>query len=56
MQVVVLLLQGKYKVGCIKQIGKVDRKVYRLPEGNWSAPSAIGTGGIGAGGQIGNTE
>ncbi|CAO3657331.1 unnamed protein product [Mucor hiemalis] len=27
--------------------------IARLPEGNWSAPSAIGTGGIGAGGQIG---
>ncbi|CAO3693496.1 hypothetical protein G6F70_006245 [Rhizopus microsporus] len=27
--------------------------VARLPDGGWSAPSAIGTGGIGAGGQIG---
>ncbi|KAI7902635.1 uncharacterized protein BX663DRAFT_509917 [Cokeromyces recurvatus] len=27
--------------------------IARLPEGGWSAPSAIGTGGIGAGGQIG---
>ncbi|KAI8370307.1 hypothetical protein BD560DRAFT_397059 [Blakeslea trispora] len=27
--------------------------VARLPEGGWSAPSCIGTGGIGAGGQIG---
>ncbi|KAI8366780.1 uncharacterized protein BYT42DRAFT_587856 [Radiomyces spectabilis] len=27
--------------------------VARLPDGSWSAPSAIGTGGIGAGGQIG---
>ncbi|KAG0169432.1 hypothetical protein DFQ30_003648 [Apophysomyces sp. BC1015] len=27
--------------------------VGRLPDGTWSAPSAIGTGGMGAGGQIG---
>ncbi|KAI9343404.1 hypothetical protein BD770DRAFT_447428 [Pilaira anomala] len=27
--------------------------VAKLPEGGWSAPSCIGTGGIGAGGQIG---
>ena len=27
--------------------------VARLPDGSWSAPSAIGTGGIGFGGQIG---
>ncbi|KAI9028297.1 hypothetical protein CLU79DRAFT_885167 [Phycomyces nitens] len=27
--------------------------VARLPDGGWSAPSAIGTGGMGAGGQIG---
>ncbi|CEP17431.1 hypothetical protein [Parasitella parasitica] len=27
--------------------------IARLPEGGWSAPSAIATGGIGAGGQIG---
>ncbi|KAJ8663547.1 hypothetical protein O0I10_000790 [Lichtheimia ornata] len=27
--------------------------VARLPDGSWSAPSAIATGGIGAGGQIG---
>ncbi|KAI9485624.1 MAG: hypothetical protein EXX96DRAFT_545823 [Benjaminiella poitrasii] len=27
--------------------------IARLPDGGWSAPSAIGTGGIGAGGQIG---